>query len=53
MTTLTDFQENYGTLAYDLIDHQSRHDYEKDRAKGQDEVELASEDVIIRLGPKV
>ena len=49
MRALADFKENYGAFADDLVDHESWHDDQEYRAKGKDEVELPSENVLVRM----
>ena len=47
MTTFTDLEENDGAFADDLVNDEGGHDYKEYRAKGQDEVELSAENVLV------
>ena len=49
MRALANFKENYGAFADDLVNYQSWHDYQEYRAKGKDEVELPSENVLVGM----
>ena len=49
MWALTNLEENDGAFADDLVDDERWHDHEEYRAKGQDEVELSPENVLVRV----
>ena len=47
MCALTNFEEDDGAFANDLVDYQSRNNYKEDGAESKAKVELASVDIIV------